>query len=369
MSDSFFLRWIGPGSLGGVHLGLWLKLLSQNGWAIAPRYLARAAFITGVATMNSVGRGVERVRFGRAINRAVIHPPLFVLGAWRSGTTHLFNLLCQDDRFAFPTTFQVTNPHTCLGTEEWLAPIHQRFYPATRQIDNMKMGVREPWEDEFAICAMSGLSPLLSWVFPKNYRLYDKYIDFSEVSAAGVDCWKQALLQFARKLSLKYDKPLVLKSPFHTARVRLLLEAFPQARFVYIHRHPHEVYASNLNLVRRAVAFVSLQRFDIDELSDRMISTYKLLTETYLGQRSMIPRGRLVEIGFQDLEHSPVPTLRHIYEQLDLPAFDVAEPAIQRYLATLADYQKNVYPQIDAKTKSHLAREWKRSFEAWGYSE
>lgn len=31
-------------------------------------------------------------------------------------------------------------------------------------------------------------------------------------------------------------KPLVIKSPTHTARVRLLLRLFPRARFVYLHR-------------------------------------------------------------------------------------------------------------------------------------
>jgi hypothetical protein len=33
-------------------------------------------------------------------------------------------------------------------------------------------------------------------------------------------------------------KPLLIKSPVHTARVRLLLKLFPKAKFIYIHRHP-----------------------------------------------------------------------------------------------------------------------------------
>ena len=66
-------------------MGLWLKLLSQNGWSVAPRYLGRVALVTFVATLNSLVRRVEQVRFGRAIDRAVVHPPLFVLGVWRSG--------------------------------------------------------------------------------------------------------------------------------------------------------------------------------------------------------------------------------------------------------------------------------------------
>jgi hypothetical protein len=35
-------------------------------------------------------------------------------------------------------------------------------------------------------------------------------------------------------------KPLLIKSPVHTGRVKLLLQMFPRARFLYIHRHPME---------------------------------------------------------------------------------------------------------------------------------
>ena len=33
-------------------------------------------------------------------------------------------------------------------------------------------------------------------------------------------------------------KPLLVKSPVHTARMRLFHAMFPRARFLYIHRHP-----------------------------------------------------------------------------------------------------------------------------------
>lgn len=39
-------------------------------------------------------------------------------------------------------------------------------------------------------------------------------------------------------------KPLLIKSPVHTARVALLLRLFPRARFVYVHRDPLTTFAS-----------------------------------------------------------------------------------------------------------------------------
>lgn len=42
--------------------------------------------------------------------------------------------------------------------------------------------------------------------------------------------------------------PLLIKSPVHTARVRLVLGLFPRARFLYIHRDPYEVFQSAVHM-------------------------------------------------------------------------------------------------------------------------
>lgn len=42
----------------------------------------------------------------------------------------------------------------------------------------------------------------------------------------------------------------MLKSPAHTARVALLLQLFPEAQFVYIHRDPLTVYQSAVHMAK-----------------------------------------------------------------------------------------------------------------------
>jgi hypothetical protein len=39
-------------------------------------------------------------------------------------------------------------------------------------------------------------------------------------------------------------RPLLIKSPVHTARLALLLRLFPNAKFVYVHRDPLATFAS-----------------------------------------------------------------------------------------------------------------------------
>ena len=54
---------------------------------------------------------------GRAVEATPVEPPLFILGHWRHGTTHLHNLLAQDPQFAYPTLYQTLYPRTFLTTE------------------------------------------------------------------------------------------------------------------------------------------------------------------------------------------------------------------------------------------------------------
>ena len=54
-------------------------------------------------------------------------------------------------------------------------------------------------------------------------------------------CW------FLKKVQFIVPRPLVLKSPPHTARIRQLLEWFPEAKFVHIRRDPYRVIQSRLH--------------------------------------------------------------------------------------------------------------------------
>ena len=105
---------------------------------------------------------------------------MFILGHYRSGTTHLHNLLALDPQFAAPTLFQVFNPHTFLTTERWVAPVVDRLVARRRYQDEMAQGAGTPSEDEFALCTMTGLSPYMGWCFPGDGADYDRYMTFRE---------------------------------------------------------------------------------------------------------------------------------------------------------------------------------------------
>ncbi len=365
--ETFLIRF-GPGTLAGITLGRWLRVLWENRFAIDLPYWGRGAAITLGAIPNTVLSWWENLRHGRRIRNTRILPPMFVLGIWRSGTTHLHNLLTQDDRFAYPNTYQVFYPNTFLTTEPMNDKLVSFFLPRRRPQDNVAMGVREPQEDEFALCALTRRALWIGWAFPRQADYYGRYLTMRNVSEEERAEWRCALKWFLQKLSLRHGRPLVLKSPGHTCRIRLLLELFPDAKFVHIHRNPYDVFRSTQHMVRTAAPWWALQRPDHSDLDDRTIRQYKEVYDVFFEERKLIPKGHFHEVGFEELEKDPVGQVREIYKSLNLPDFREVEPALQRYVGRLTGYRKNEFPELQADMRQRIAKEWRRCFDEWDYS-
>jgi hypothetical protein len=357
----------GPGVLAGITLGDWLRLLRDNGFRVSPGCLPRAGTITWSSWLNSLGRRVEQLKYGAAIDAAEVPPPLFVLGYFRSGTTLLHDLFAVDPRFAWPNLYQVIYPHAFLTGEAFGAKVLRAFSPSHRPQDNMKLDPAEPWEDEFAMCAWGGVSPYLGWAFPRRVAHYDRFLTFARATPDEVRRWRESMTAFFRKLTVKYGKPLVVKSPPHTCRIRLLLEMFPGARFVHVHRNPYDVFRSNRHLYETIIPLIRLQRSDGIDWSARMVAQYKEFHEAFFAERRLIPAGRYHEMAFEELEKDPVGQMRIAYGSLGLPSFAETEPGLRAYVESVAGYRKNAYRQLDPATGEMVWREWRRCFEEWGY--
>src|SRR6185436_9797907 len=152
------------------------NLLRENHFAIDPAYLPRAAAITVAALINSPFRWFEELRYRRQWESVSVAPPLFVLGHWRSGTTHLHYLLGLDDRFACPNLYQVHYPHTFLCTERRFSGPTAFLLPRHRPYDNVRLALDVPDEDEFAMCVLGFKSPYLTGVFPRRAEHFDQFL-------------------------------------------------------------------------------------------------------------------------------------------------------------------------------------------------
>jgi len=161
--------WYSPRFWHGMRPLVWWKLCAEHGFRIHPIRWPMAFLIGLITPFNSAMGTVQRLRCGRAIDETQLeHPPVFIIGHWRSGTTYLHELMCLDERFTSPTTYQCFAPHHCLLTEWWMNTLGSWLVPKQRPMDNMAAGWDRPQEDEFALLTLGAPTPYLRMAFPND---------------------------------------------------------------------------------------------------------------------------------------------------------------------------------------------------------
>lgn len=171
-------------------------------------------------------------------------------------------------------------------------------------------------------------------------------------------------MRFLKKLTWKYRRPLVLKSPPHTCRIRLLLQLFPRARFVHIHRDPYDVFRSSRLMFRVVFEMHRVQRSRADDLDDWILRQYREMYDAFFEERGLIPEGQFHEVGYEELEKDPVGQVRRIYEALNLPEFGPAEPGLRRYVGSIAGYKKQLRSGSAAGVRARARVCWRWVFRA-----
>ena len=234
-------------------------------------------------------------------------------------------------------------------------------------MDNMEISLASPQEDEFALCSSTLMSPFMACVFPRQKQKFERYLTFKSADATELAAWEKAFMGLVKRLQFRDGRPLILKSPPHTARIRLLLELFPQARFVHIHRNPYHVFQSSHRLFQIMFTWHGLQRPRLDDLEDWILRQYQEMYEAFFEQKKLIPTGRFHEVAFERLEQDPIGEIRNLYQTLSLPEFACVEPAVRRYVESLSGYRKNRFPELSREMRERIAREWRVCFEQWGY--
>lgn len=351
----------------------WLRLLWENN-SVDRKYIPRAIFVTFVTLGTIPLKVYESVRYGGAVKRTAIqHPPIFIIGHWRTGTTHLHNLLCHDKNLGRVSTWQAFAPGLCLIDERLLKnpfnKVAQKMHP-TREIDNIPLSLDNPEEEDLAIANMSPYSYLHMYSFPRRASYYfERYItNFDALPESIRQEWKNYYLTMLRKATLKSGgKRLVIKNCADSARLKALLELFPDAKFIHTYRNPYNVFRSTQHLYRVVLERAQVQEIDLKELETWVLQFYTQLMQKFFADKSLIPKGNLVEVKYEDLDKEPIEQLRKIYDTLGLPGFAEAEPAFRAYLDSIKGYQKNVYKKLEDSLITKVNQNWSFAIDALGY--
>jgi omega-hydroxy-beta-dihydromenaquinone-9 sulfotransferase len=354
----------------GMDFFTWIKLLVRNRFAVPPIRWSMVVTVTLASLLNSFCSVFEWFLFSSAVRRTKLkEPPLFVLGHWRSGTTLMHELLMLDERHTCPSTYQCFAPHHFLWTSWFVPPIVRALLPKQRPMDDVVTGWTRPQEDEFALVNLGVPSPYLVWAFPNHGPVADEYLDLRTLPTAERETWKRKWREFVQRVALANNRRIVLKSPTHTARVRTILEVFPDARFIHIVRDPLVLFPSTVRLWKSLseVQGFQIPRDDSGWMEKSVLDNFVRMYECFEQDRELIPPGRLVDIRYEDLVADPVGEMRQIYQRLGLGDFAEVEPALMRHAMKSRDYKTNKYllpPEVAERVRGR----WAPYFQRYGYN-
>jgi hypothetical protein len=165
--------------------------------------------------------------------------PVFIIGPHRSGTTLLYRVLTQTGSFNTTSTYHIVNRHRLLALR------------ATGQ-EQAARDELDRWFEEKGLRGKEHNSAPITPDLPEEYCFalehQGKRIILDQRNIPSFN-------QFCRKVQLVQDpnRPLLLKNPFDTLNFLYLNDHVPNARFIFIYRHPVDVVNSQIRLLRQMI--------------------------------------------------------------------------------------------------------------------
>jgi len=235
-------------------------------------------------------------------------------------------------------------------------------------MDNVRIGLDSPQEDELALAALGAHSPYLTWAFPNHPPQDQEYLDLRDVSPEDLASWKASFDWFLRALQVKNpDKRIVLKSPTHSYRVPVLLDMFPNARFVYLVRDPYVVFPSMMKTWKRLHQYHGAQAPKHVGLEEYVFQNFEHLHRVFEEDRELIAPERLCVLRYEDLVQAPVEQMNRIYDNLDLGKFENVKPQLEKFVSGMSGYVPNRH-NLPADLHDQIARRCAGYIEKYGYS-
>jgi hypothetical protein len=290
-----------------------------------------------------------------------IERPIFILGAPRTGTTILLELLALDPKLRAPIAWEAHHPlphgaATDPASSMALAEAEQELWA---DIQPELMTLHELRSDLPCECIH-----FMSLDFGSNYwAMHYATPSFDAWAGGQPDLVARTYRLHHRFLqTLQYDRAprrWLLKSPTHLITVRELLAEYPDAVLVQTHRDPFKFVGSTAS----TTTMLNWLRTDsVDHLAQGRIALagFALLLNQVRTFRSdgTCPDDQFVDIHYVDLISDPIAAVRRIYDQSGLDWPSGHEKAIASYLEhkPKAKFGKHEYRLEDYGLDEELVR-------------
>lgn len=357
--------------LMGADLKTLAEVLRRNG-GVSPRCLPHIGLAIATCVARQPISAIESWRLQRERKRAPnMDPPIFIVGHWRSGTTFLYELLCQSPQFNYVSPFATGIPWDFLTITKYFEPLVERLLPKDRFIDQVQVTANSPQEDEIALASMQPLSFYHGLYFPSHLQEnLSRGLFLQGCSETEIKRWEGAFTLFLEKLHLQNpQRQVLIKNPVYTGRVKQLRSLFPDAKFIHIYRNPYIVFQSTRNFyvkLFRELALQSAAHFSMDTIDALIFQCYTRMMTALQQDAADLPPDQWVELRFEPFEQDPMAHIETIYRQLGIQGFDQAKARFEAYVSDRKTYRKNRYTFPDQDIQN-VYDHWQPFIDQWHY--
>ena len=305
------------------------------------------------ANLNPFGRFVARTRTLRSLNNRLwanacfeAHPdilqrkiaaPVIIVGLHRSGTTRLQRMMATDPRLQYLTTWEGINPAPRLGLpasgrearyEEVKKSLAARQFMYPGAFTAHPMDADWPEEEMLLLNhSFSGFSPLGLFHVPSYYRWFledDKRAAY------------RYMAELMKLISWSHGEPgnkrWLLKNPQHMLDLPTLMQTFPDAKLVFMHRDPIKTVGSIMSLTW----YYAVQHTDLPcraQIRDVWMDFYEQMARRCIASREHIPAAQQLDVQYTDMNRDWRAEMRRVYDFAGMTFTADAENAMADWLA------------------------------------
>ncbi len=263
--------------------------------------------------------------------------PIVIVGQPRTGTTHLHNLMAEDPALR------------SLPYWESLEPV-----PPAAEREAVAAGAPDPRP---ARCAM-GLT-ILNDALPYFKRMHEMTVDHVHeeiqlLGAAGssmlyetmgiMPSWREWYVGTDQTPAYAYLKRVlqcaqwlrggdrwVLKSPQHLEQITPLLNVYSDATFVFTHRDPVAVIASNAEMIAYTARF-SAEPVDPPKIGHYWADRIEEMLRAGMRDHDLLPADRTIDVRFDEFMADDLAMVQRIYEVARQPFTPEARVAMEAFI-------------------------------------
>lgn len=261
--------------------------------------------------------------FFPGIRRVQVRRPVFIIGHPRSGTTFLHRLLTETRDFCVFETWEILVPS--LLARKLLRRLIARLIRKGKAVlfpeETGHEVALDQVEEEELLLFHNANTQFVSCLTPLAFsdRDFDELV-YADQQPEPLRRSAMAFLRgcFQRQIYATGKSQIVAKMNYSGMRIRSLLEAFPDARVVYVARSPLETIPSHLTLHRNMFDHLwGLDRIPKDRLDRYYQRRYRHNIAFYryvegLIHSGAVPRDRVMVLPYEDLRRDLAGSIRKV---------------------------------------------------------